>query len=510
MVKRKRVCVIGAGVSGLASAQAFRDRGHDVTVLERSHDLGGVWEPSRSYPGIKTQSPKDLYRYAGMAMPDDYPEWPSGRQVYEYLRAFATTKGLLPLIRFGHAVRAMARKPDGGWRVTVDTPDEEAADLAFDFVVVASGTFSDKNVLTHPGQDGFEYAGGTVLHSCEYTDPALVRGKKVVVLGFSKSATDVAVNAVREGADEVTIVYLEPVWRVPYKFAGLVNFKRILYCRVSESMFPPWGMGAAGKLAHALAKPLVWANWRGLETLLNLQFGLKKLGLRPKKPIEETISCGLPIATEGFFKFLKEGRIKAVQGTIDHYEDGDVVLTGGERIAADVVVQAVGWKLGIPYLGADEKRALIEEDGQYKLYRLIVNPQIPDLGFVGFNSSFATVLTSNIAAEWLVRFADGKLARQPKAAEMDGWIARHLAWRRTVRPAAGVYGGLCSAPYHFRHMDELLADMGARKRRKANPLAETFLPPDADAYAQYLASVPVYTVDAAPSATGTDLKEASG
>ena len=149
------------------------------------------------------------------------------------------------------------------------------------------------------------------------------------------------------------------------------------------------------------------------------------------------------------------------------------------------------------WVGEAEKQRMVEEDGQYRLYRLIVSPDIPDLGFVGFNSSFATVLTSNMAAEWLVRYADGMLVRQPSSADMRAWIDRHLVWRRTERPAAAGYGGLCSAPYHFRHLDELVADMGARRRRRANPLAEAFLPPDADAYASYLASVPDYTVEPA-------------
>ncbi len=47
MVKQKHVCVIGAGVSGLAAAKAFAERGHKVTIIERSGDLGGVWEPAR-------------------------------------------------------------------------------------------------------------------------------------------------------------------------------------------------------------------------------------------------------------------------------------------------------------------------------------------------------------------------------------------------------------------------------------------------------------------------------
>jgi|GEM_PF-6056800 hypothetical protein len=60
-----------------------------------------------------------------------------------------------------------------------------------------------------------------------------------------------------------------------------------------------------------------------------------------------------------------------------------------------------------------------------------------------------------------------------------------------MAPAASVYGGLCVAPYHYRHFDELMADIGATQTSR-NPLAERFLPPDADAYAKYLASAPDY------------------
>ena len=66
-----------------------------------------------------------------------------------------------------------------------------------------------------------------------------------------------------------------------------------------------------------------------------------------------------------------------------------------------------------------------------------------------------------------------------------------LQFKRFERPAAGVYGGLCVAPYHYKHFDELMADIGATKRRRS-PLKEMFTPPDADAYAEFLASAPSY------------------
>ena len=68
-----------------------------------------------------------------------------------------------------------------------------------------------------------------------------------------------------------------------------------------------------------------------------------------------------------------------------------------------------------------------------------------------------------------------------------------LNWRRNERPAAKIYGGLCVAPYHFKHFDELIDDMGAREKRR-NPLVENLSPPDADAYARYLRSAPDYQV----------------
>src|SRR5476651_2212731 len=117
MVKQKNVCVIGAGVAGLAAAKTFGARGHKVTILERSGDLGGVWEPARSYPEVQTQSPKDLYRYTDKAMPESYPEWPKGPQVHAYLAGYARDHKLDRAMRFNTTVVSMDRRAGGkdGW-----------------------------------------------------------------------------------------------------------------------------------------------------------------------------------------------------------------------------------------------------------------------------------------------------------------------------------------------------------------------------------------------------------
>lgn len=485
---RKTVAVIGGGVSGLAAAKAFDERGHRVLGFERSHDLGGVWEPSRSYPDVQTQSPKDLYRFTDHPMPDDYPEWPKGPQVHAYLHSYAARHDLHRLFRLNTSVASMDRRPDGlpGWRLILQSGDHEWVEDV-DFVAIATGQFSDKNILTFPGQAEFIAAGGQVLHSAEYTDPAIARGKHVLVLGGSKSATDLVVNAARNNAKSVTMVYREPVWRLPY-FIGGVNFKRLLYIRAQEAQFNGWGRRST---ISRLTRPFIWANFRGLEALLKLQLGLRKWDMVPNVPIDKEASCSIPIVTPGLFGCFRDGSAKPIRGTIKRFEPGHAILTTGDRLPCDVAALAVGWKLGIPYLAREYRDKLIEPDGQYRVYRLSVNPDLPDMGFVGFNSSFCTVLSAEMIANWLVRYMDGQLARQPDEATMRADMEANLNWRRNQRPAAQVYGGLCSAPFHFRHFDELVADMGATQTRRGF-LAENFTPPDADAYGRYLASTPQY------------------
>lgn len=492
MVKRKKVAVIGGGVSGLAAAKAFDEKGHRVCGFERSHDFGGVWELSRSYPDVQTQSPKDLYCFTDHPMPDDYPEWPKGPQVHAYLHSYADKHRLGRLFCLNTAVASMDRRADGepGWTLTLEAGNQRWTE-DFDFVAICTGQFSEKNIISHPGQEDFIAQGGQVLHSSEYTDPAVCAGKNVVILGGSKSATDIAVNAVKSGAKSVALVYLENVWRIPY-FVGGINFKRLLYMRAQEMQFNAWGRGTVARTLAAITKPLVWANFRGLETLLKLQLGLKKHNMVPDVPIEKDISCSIPIVTPGLFEYLNEGKIKPVIGTFDRYEGSRLHLTNGETVDCDVAILAVGWKLGVPYLPQEYRDKLIEQDGQYRVYRLAVNPDLPDMGFVGFNSSFCTVLSAEIIANWLVRYADGKLANQPSRAEMEANIGDMLDWKRNERPAAKIYGGLCSAPFHFKHFDELMQDMGARQWKRSNPLVENFSYPDARAYGTFLSTTPDY------------------
>jgi cation diffusion facilitator CzcD-associated flavoprotein CzcO len=486
-----RVCIIGAGVSGLVAAKVFLAAGRDIVVIEKDAEIGGVWAPGKSYPGVCTQTPRDLYCFSDFPMPADYPEWPTGAQVYRYLCAYADRFDLHRHIRLG-ARAVSVTQSGGGWRVEVSDPAGTRVET-FAQVVITTGQFSRPRMLELPNAALFARSGGRLMHSSSYQEPALATDKDVVILGYSKSATDVAMQALAAKARSVTMVFREPVWKLPYFFGNRVNFKNILYCRASEAMFMPWAPSRLGRIARRAAAPAIWANWRALEALLDIQFGLRRLGLRPATRIEDGIHCATSIETPGFYKAVADGRIRMVRGTLASCTEGHVVTDSGESLPADLAILAIGWRQDMPFLDVQARDRLIEPDGQHRLYRMIANPDLPGLGFVGFNSSFITTLSAELGAHWLVRHFAGRLARQAGPDAMRAEIARDLAWKRELRPAASAFGGLCIAPFHFFHFDELLRDIGAR-RKPRNPIAAHLLPIDPKHYAALLASVPPLTL----------------
>ena len=180
MVRPKQVCVIGAGVSGLAAAKAFAARGHRVTIVERSGDLGGVWEPARSYPEVQTQSPKDLYRYTDKAMPDilsGMAEGSAGPRLSRRLCEGPRARSRMMRFNTDRRRHGAPRRWQAGLDARTARRRTASSDEDFDFVAVCTGQFNEpQDAAACPGEDGFKAQGGRILHSSQYNDPALAKG----------------------------------------------------------------------------------------------------------------------------------------------------------------------------------------------------------------------------------------------------------------------------------------------------------------------------------------------
>jgi len=74
----------------------------------------------------------------------------------------------------------------------------------FDYVFVASGHYSVPYVPNYPGVDRFP---GRVLHSHDFRDATEFAGKRVLIVGASYSAEDIALQTIKYGASKVICTY---------------------------------------------------------------------------------------------------------------------------------------------------------------------------------------------------------------------------------------------------------------------------------------------------------------
>ena len=146
-VRQRRVCVIGAGISGLVTAKVLVGDGFDVAVFEKEPTLGGVWAASRTYPGLRTNNPRDTYAFSDHPFPRAAGDFPSAAEMRNYLQSYAERFGVLARIRVGTEVVKVAQQ-GARWKVTIRAGEREE-DLDFDYVVVCNGVFSLPSMSSH-------------------------------------------------------------------------------------------------------------------------------------------------------------------------------------------------------------------------------------------------------------------------------------------------------------------------------------------------------------------------
>jgi cation diffusion facilitator CzcD-associated flavoprotein CzcO len=452
-----QVAVVGAGVAGLVTAKVLSQAGHQVVVYEKARDVGGVWSRSRRYPGLTTQSPKAQYSLSDFPMPKDFPEWPTGEQVQNYLAAYAAEFGVDRVVRLGTEVTAAYPTRGGRWMV-------ETGGMArmFDRLVVANGVFCEPAVPDFPGLDEFTAAGGRLCAGTEFHDAEDARGKQVLVVGYGKSACDVAVP-ISAVAARTEVIARQMLWKVPRKVGGFLNFKMLLLTRMGEALFRYLRLRGFERFLHGPGNGLRRKMVNSIGSVSVRQFGLRELGLVPDGHMEDIVRGAIGLATEGFFEGVAAGAITVHRDRVItrlFAEDGrpHAELSDGSRLAADLVVCATGFTQGVPFLSDEVQARLFDERGNFLLYRQIRPVGVPGLYFNGYNSSFFSPLNAEMAAVWIAAELAGAVPL-PDDDAMRQAVVEQLAFMDTATDTHHCRGTKI-IPFSTHNVDEVLGDLG--------------------------------------------------
>ncbi|MFE2961172.1 flavin-containing monooxygenase [Nocardia tengchongensis] len=480
-----RIAIVGAGVAGLCSAKLLREFGYDVTVFDRTPDVGGVWSRTRQYPGVTTQNNKGTYAFSDFPMPRDYPQFPTGAQVQAYLADYASRFGLDDCIRLDTEVlTANLDELAGKWTLVArDGATDVVSSSEFDQLIVANGIFCDPFVPDYPGLDDFRAAGGRVCAASEFNDLADAVGKDIVVVGYGKSACDIA-EALSEVAGSTTVVAREVSWKMPRRLAGFLTYKYILLTRLSEALFEHVDQRGAARFLTGPGRFVRTGLLGAVEWITRRQLMLDRLGLVPEGRFERIVRHAVSLATEGFYEKIRDGVIDFHRGAVItglYDKDGrpTVALSDGTVRAADAVVCATGFKQETPFLTEDIRHRVTDADGNFLLYRQILPLDVPRLFFVGYGSSLLSPLSVEAAVLWVISYlGDGAVLPDPE--DRRAFTERRLAWmiERTEGKQAN---GTNIIPFSVRHIDEVLDEVGINVGPAAR-LRQWLLPVDPRVY----------------------------
>ncbi|MFM1970047.1 MAG: hypothetical protein RL152_1424 [Bacteroidota bacterium] len=350
----KKVCVIGAGPSGITAAKNLKDEGMEVVVYDLGVDVGGNWVfteeigHSSVFETTHIISSKTLSEYEDFPMPADYPDYPSHKHLAKYFQDYARHFELYPLIQFKTLVKHCERNADGTWTVTIEK-NGETSSHQFDALAVCNGHHWLPRMPHYPRQFDGEF-----IHSHEVKKFSRFAGKRVLVIGGGNSACDVAVESSRVAAA------VDMSWRRGYWIA------------------PKFMMG---KPADVFSTKIHWLPrklWQKLSAFSlyirngkNTDYGLPE----PDGPL----GSHHPTINEDLFFTIRHGKIKP-RGDIASLQGKEVVFKDGSRGEYDIIVACTGYIISHPFFN---KQLIDYSEGEVALWLRMMHPELSNLYFIG-------------------------------------------------------------------------------------------------------------------------------
>ena len=399
MPAAQKVCVIGAGSSGIAACQVLNARGISFDCFEKGSEVGGNWryendnELSSAYRSLHINTSRGLMAYRTYPMPDDYPDYPNHFQIARYFDAYVDHFALREKIRFRTEVRGVV-PVDGEWEVMVQARDGDRESHRYRAVLIANGHHWDPRwpEPPFPGSDRFE---GEQIHVHHYREPEVLRDKRVLVLGIGNSATDIAVEASR------------------------IAEKTFLAMRRGAYVMPKYLNGkptdeAASKLLTMM--PLAVQRFV-LGRMLGLTAGdMTAYGL--PEPDHKLLEAHPTVSAE-LLSRLGHGDIE-VKPNIDQFSGGRTVrFVNGSEEEIDLVVYCTGYKISFPFF--DD--LISARENRLPLYRRVVSVEHPGLYFIGLIQPLGAIMPlAEAQAEWVADLLGGR-GTLPPPAEMRAEIS---------------------------------------------------------------------------------------
>ncbi|CAH1779543.1 unnamed protein product [Owenia fusiformis] len=407
-MSKKKVCVIGAGTSGLAAVKWCLQEGLDVICYDKRPLIGGLWsledEDSRKdannpvdiqcrpYASCITNDNKEVISYSDFRFPKDAPMYLSAKRMGKYYEDYADTFKLKPHIKLNTQVVKVKRGSDGsGWAVTTKTighTDGKNITAYVDAVVVCTGHYHRQYIPKINGLSSFK---GQVIHAGDYFRPEEFRGKNVLIIGGSNSASEIACDISRE-SNQAYLSARHGLWPLTRLTGG-----------VPSQLMPIWSRYATMRYDLRKFDKIFGPGIRQ-------RFNFKEYSMEPKRGL---LQMAVAICDDIEFR-ISAGALKMKGGVKEITETGVKFEDGSQIDDIDAIVFATGYRPCIDFLEDPIVSRGIEAMDMYK-HIIPVEDESHSLFFIGqFDMLGATTACFELQARVVVRIIAEKLELPPK------------------------------------------------------------------------------------------------
>ena len=366
--------VIGGGQAGLSAGYHLAKRGLPFTILDADARLGDHWRDR--WDSLRLYSPARYDSLPGMRFPAPSSHWPSGREMGDYLEAYASRFDLP--VRSGTQVDRV-EPIDGGF--VVSTTD--GGRLAARQVIVATGPFRRPLVPAFAAELDPSIRQ---LHSHAYRRPDQLAEGAVLVVGLSHSGADIALEAATAG--HRTIISGTAHGQLP---VNVTDSKRAML------------------------------GWPVVEFLFGHVLTLRTPMGRRMRP--EVRKSGGPLIRVRHGDLDRVGVERHDARTVG-VRDGRPELADGEVLDVATVVWATGYRPDYGFVAAP----VVGQDG-WPIEERGVSPTVPGLYFLGipFQYAFSSMLVAGAGRD--AGFVVEQVARRVRARDGMGRMAPASAAR---------------------------------------------------------------------------------
>lgn len=342
-LERVRVCIVGAGFSGLAAAIELRRAGvNDLVILERAASVGGAWRDN-TYPGCACDVKSRLYELRAAPWPDWSRVYSGQEEIRTYLERVVEIFGLDPYLRL--ETELIGAQWDGEsqvWRVGTSR-----GDLAADVLISACGGLTEPLVPDIPGTENFR---GKMMHTARWDPDVKLAGKRVAVIGTGASAIQV-IPALAPDVERLIVCQRTPAWVMPRNDHAMSDRQRRLLERV-----PLWQTLRRETVSWANEAQLLSFTKQGVFRSLGERIARRHLRdqvpdtkVRNRLTPDYAMGCKRILISDDYYPALMRENVTIATGLRSITPNG-VVTDDGVEYPVDVVVWATGFAVLEPPL----------------------------------------------------------------------------------------------------------------------------------------------------------------